>query len=181
MEDRASAVPAPGGVFFLSRGSAAGFADYVEPVADRGSLTDTVRQTGSLLGIAVGGTIMSIAYRRGIEPALHDYPGPVRERARISAEQARHAATALHRPSLAHAADDAFVHAMNVSAIWTMLIALRGAAVLMTALRPARKSRSARVSTAGPRAVGRLGYEAPRCTPSPATRSPATPRPEPPR
>jgi hypothetical protein len=66
-----------------------------------------VRQTGSLLGIAVGSTIMSIAYRREIEASLHDYPGPVQDQARVSAKQARHAATAIHQPALAHAADDA--------------------------------------------------------------------------
>jgi hypothetical protein len=42
------------------------------------AVTSTVRQTGSVLGIAVGGTIMSITYRRGIEASLHDVPGPVR-------------------------------------------------------------------------------------------------------
>ncbi|MEV0736161.1 MFS transporter [Streptomyces sp. NPDC050549] len=100
------------------------------------AVTNTVRQTGSVLGIAVGGTIMSIVYRRAIEPALSDVPGPVRDRARISAEQARHTATTLHRPALAHAADDAFLHAMHVGAAWIMLAALLGAAALTFALRP---------------------------------------------
>ncbi|MFB7615211.1 MFS transporter [Kitasatospora sp. NPDC056181] len=103
------------------------------------AVTNTVRQTGSLLGIAVGGTIMSIVYRRAIEPALEDTPGPLREQARISAEQARHAAAAAHEPALAHAADNAFIHAMHVSAAWTMLIALTGAVLLVIALRPDRK------------------------------------------
>ncbi|MEU1629311.1 MFS transporter [Streptomyces sp. NPDC020096] len=103
------------------------------------AVTNTVRQTGSLLGIAVGGTIMSIVYRRGIEASLQDQPGPVQDQARISAEQARHAATATHQPALAHAADDAFIHAMHVTAVWTMLIALSGAVLLVTALRPTRK------------------------------------------
>ncbi|MBT2383392.1 MFS transporter [Streptomyces sp. ISL-11] len=101
------------------------------------AVTNTVRQTGSVIGIAVGGTIMSIVYRRAIEPSLSDVPGPVQERARVSAEQARHVATAIHRPALARAADDAFIHAMHVGAVWIMLIALFGAAVLVIALRPA--------------------------------------------
>jgi MFS family permease len=101
--------------------------------------TSTVRQTGSVLGIAVGGTIMSITYRHGIVASLHDLPGPVQDRVRVSAEQARHVATAIHRPDLAHAADDAFIHAMHVGTVWTMLIALSGAAVLVIALRPTRK------------------------------------------
>lgn len=103
------------------------------------AVTNTVRQTGSVIGIAVGGTIMSTVYRRAIEPSLSDVPGPVQDRARVSAEQARHVATAIHRPTLARAADDAFIHAMHVGAAWIMLIALFGAAVLMIALRPVGK------------------------------------------
>ncbi|GLY70397.1 MFS transporter [Amycolatopsis taiwanensis] len=103
------------------------------------AVTNTVRQAGSVIGIAVGGTIMSIVYRRAIEPSLGAAPGPEQDRARVSAEQARHVATASHRPALAHAADDAFVHAMHVGAVWIMLIALFGAVVLLIALRPVGK------------------------------------------
>ncbi|MGV9817365.1 MFS transporter [Nocardia xishanensis] len=104
------------------------------------AVTNTVRQTGSVLGIAVGGTIMSIVYSRGIESALPGLPPDVRDRARVSAEQARHVADAVGLPDLARAADDAFVHAMHVGAVWTMLIALSGAAVLAIALRPTREA-----------------------------------------
>ncbi|MFI0258545.1 MFS transporter [Streptomyces sp. NPDC017056] len=103
------------------------------------AVTNTVRQTGSVIGIAVGGTIMSIVYRRAIEPSLGDAPESVQERARISAEQARHVATEIDRPALARAADDAFIHAMHVGAACIMLIALFGAAVLVLSLRPAEK------------------------------------------
>jgi len=98
------------------------------------AVTNTVRQTGSVIGIAVGGTIMSIVYRRAVEPSLEDVPGPVRDQARVSAEQARHVATALDQPSLARAADDAFVRAMHVGAGWITVIALLGAAVLLITL-----------------------------------------------
>ncbi|MFH9420523.1 MFS transporter [Streptomyces sp. NPDC017529] len=104
------------------------------------AVTNTVRQTGSVIGIAVGGTIMSIVYRRSIEPALGVVPASVQERARVSAEQARHVATEIDRPALARAADDAFIHAMHVGAVWIMFIALFGAAVLVLSLRPAEKS-----------------------------------------
>ncbi|WP_069165395.1 MFS transporter [Nocardia altamirensis] len=103
------------------------------------AVTNTVRQTGSVLGIAVGGTIMSIAYRRGIEGSLSDIPGPVQDQARASAELARHVAGTISRPDLAHAADNAFIHAMHVGTVWTMLIALTGAAVLILTIRPDRK------------------------------------------
>ncbi|WP_410658806.1 hypothetical protein [Amycolatopsis sp. lyj-112] len=98
------------------------------------AVTNTVRQTGSVIGIAVGGSIMSIVYRRAIEPSLEGVPGPMRDQAGVSAEQARHVATALHRPALAQAADDAFIHAMHVGAGWIAVIALLGAVVLLTAL-----------------------------------------------
>ena len=100
------------------------------------AVTNTVRQTGSVIGIAVGGTIMSIVYRRAIAPSLTGVPRPRQAQAQVSAEQARDVAAATHRPALAHAADDAFIHAMHVGAVWILVIALLGAAVLAVALRP---------------------------------------------
>jgi MFS family permease len=102
------------------------------------AVNNTVRQTGSVLGIAAGGTIMSIVYRRGIEGALAGAPHPVRKQAQISAEQARYVAAATHQPRLAEAADRAFMHAMHVASLWTMVIALGGALVLAIAFRPPR-------------------------------------------
>ncbi|WP_329173212.1 hypothetical protein [Streptomyces sp. NBC_01477] len=103
------------------------------------AVANTVRQTGSVIGIAVGGTIMSITYRRAIEPSLEGAPGPVQDQARVSAEQARHVVTAVHRPTLAQAADNAFGHATHVGAGWIAVIALRGAAVLLITLPVAGK------------------------------------------
>ncbi|MEO3872744.1 MFS transporter [Nonomuraea sp. B12E4] len=106
------------------------------------AVTNTVRQTGSVLGIAVGGTIMSIAYRSGIEaalPGLPGLPGSALDQARVSAEQARHVAGVIHRPDLASAADAAFMDAMHLSAACTMLIALSGAVLLVIALRGDRR------------------------------------------
>ncbi|MFE2999792.1 MFS transporter [Nocardia sp. NPDC059246] len=100
------------------------------------AVTNTVRQTGSVLGIALGGTIMAITYRTGIQAALTGLPDAAREPAQVSAEQARHVATAINRPDLSHAADDAFIHAMHVGGVWTMIFALAGAAVLALTLRP---------------------------------------------
>ncbi|MFB7608699.1 MFS transporter [Streptomyces gardneri] len=105
------------------------------------AVTNTVRQTGSVIGIAVGGTIMSIMYRRAIEPSLEGASGPVQDQARVSAEQARHIATTIHRPTLAQAADDAFIHAMHVGAGWIAVITLLGAAVLLITLPAAEKKK----------------------------------------
>ncbi|MEV7779269.1 MFS transporter [Kitasatospora sp. NPDC088351] len=104
------------------------------------AVTNTARQAGSVIGIAVGGTILSIAYRSAIEPSLSDVPAALRDSAGASAEQARHVAATLHQPTLAKAADHAFIHAMHVGAVWTMLIALFAVAVLVFALRPSGKT-----------------------------------------
>jgi len=82
---------------------------------------------------------MPWVYARGITALAPDL-GQMRHYPRISAEQARHAAAAIDRPALANAADDAFIHAMHVGTVWTMVIALGAAAVLWIALRPTRKS-----------------------------------------
>ncbi|MFD7842220.1 MFS transporter [Nocardia sp. NPDC059764] len=113
------------------------------------AVTNTVRQTGSVLGIALGGTIMAIAYRTGIGDALSALPEDARGPAGVSAEQARHVASTLNRPDLADAADHAFIHAMHVGAPWSLLFALTGAAVLAVTQRP----RSARPAETGTRSA----------------------------
>jgi EmrB/QacA subfamily drug resistance transporter len=102
------------------------------------AVNNTVRQTGAVLGIALGGTVMSIVYRRAIDGSLSGVPDPVRSQARVSAEFARHAAAATSDPGLAAAADRAFVHALHVTTVWTMAAALLGALVLAVVLRPSR-------------------------------------------
>ncbi|WP_240926373.1 hypothetical protein [Streptomyces sp. JB150] len=104
------------------------------------AVTNTARQVGSVIGIAVGDTIMSIACRSAIESSLNEVPEGYRDTAGISAEQARHVAGTLDRPALAQAADHAFVHAMHVGAVWIMVIALFATAVLVIALSTARKT-----------------------------------------
>ncbi|WP_030296139.1 hypothetical protein [Streptomyces katrae] len=49
-------------------------------------------------------------------------------------------AAATHDPSLAKAADAAFIHAMHVGALWTAGFALIGAVVLVLGFRPARRT-----------------------------------------
>ncbi|MFB7268568.1 MFS transporter, partial [Streptomyces nojiriensis] len=100
------------------------------------AVNSTLRQTGSVLGIAAGGTITSIVYRRSIDGSLAGLPDPVREPARVSAELARHVAAATHDTRLAAAADSAFLHAMHVGALWTAGFTLIGAVVLAVGLRP---------------------------------------------
>ncbi|MFJ8213082.1 MFS transporter [Streptomyces sp. NPDC096033] len=100
------------------------------------AVNSTLRQTGSVLGVAVGGTITSIVYRSSIEGSLTGLPDGVRLQARVSAELARHVAAATNDPALAGAADAAFFRAMHVGALWTAGFALAGAAVLAIGFRP---------------------------------------------
>ncbi|KDN18717.1 MFS transporter [Amycolatopsis rifamycinica] len=129
------------------------------------AVTHTARQTGSVIGIAVGGTILSIAYRGAVEPSLAEVPAGLRDQVRVSAEQARHVAAVLDRPAVARAADEAFIHAMHVGAVWVMLVALFATAVLVFALRPAgpRRGRSPRRTPGGRHgtSVGGLRVTAP--------------------
>ncbi|OLR89531.1 MFS transporter [Actinokineospora bangkokensis] len=103
------------------------------------AVTNTARQAGSVIGIAVGGTILSIAYRDAVEPSLAGLPPALRDAAGVSAEQARHVAGMIGRPALARAADSAFIHAMHVGSVWVMVVGLVATAVLGFALRPAAR------------------------------------------
>ncbi|MCX5380475.1 MFS transporter [Streptomyces sp. NBC_00091] len=114
------------------------------------AVNSTLRQTGSVLGIAAGGTITSIVYRRSIDGSLTGLPDPVRQQARVSAELARHVAAATHDTRLAEAADTAFLHAMHVGALWTAGFALVGAAVLAIGFRPDRRPGPAKEEEARP-------------------------------
>ena len=102
------------------------------------AVNSALRQTGSVLGIAAGGTITAIVYRRSIDGSLTGLPGPEQRQARVSAEFARHVAAARHDSHLARAADSAFLHAMHVAAVWTTGFALLGTAALLIGFRPER-------------------------------------------
>lgn len=103
------------------------------------AVNSTLRQTGSVLGIAAGGTITAIVYRRSVDGSLTGLPDPLRQQARVSAELARHLAAVTHDTRLAAAADGAFLHAMHVGALWTAGFALAGAAALALGFRPGRR------------------------------------------
>jgi EmrB/QacA subfamily drug resistance transporter len=99
------------------------------PLAQAGAgsaVNNTLRQTGSVLGIAVGGTVMSIVYRRGIDGHLAGLSPVEQGKASTSAELARHLAAVRRDQSLADQADRAFLHAMHVGSIWSALFMLIG-------------------------------------------------------
>ncbi|NUR72146.1 MAG: MFS transporter [Hamadaea sp.] len=122
------------------------------------AVSNTVRQTGAVLGIALGGTIMSIVYRSAVSPSLDGLPASLRSQALVSAEYAR----ALGDPAVTAAADDAFVHSLHVATLWTMGFALLGAVVLALFLRPAP------APAADPAAPGATAPAPPAATAAPA-------------
>jgi MFS family permease len=89
------------------------------------------RPIGSTLGVAVLGA----RYRAAILPALAGLPPGSRDLAAQSAEATRALAGELHRPALLAAADRAYLHAMDVTALWTGAASLIGALLVIRCLR----------------------------------------------
>lgn len=103
------------------------------------AVNNTIRQVGSVLGIAVLGTVLSVTYRDRIAPALDGLAPAARAAAGTSAEQARHLAVTLGRPGLGTSADNAFIDAMHVTAVGAGGVALVAAVLLAVAFRAGRE------------------------------------------
>ncbi|GIF03994.1 MFS transporter [Actinoplanes siamensis] len=95
------------------------------------AVSNTIRQLGGALGVAVLGAILSSNYRDNLGPATDGLPAQASDAARESisgayavAEQAGPAG-----PALIHDANEAFVTAMHWSAAGSLVFALLGALV----------------------------------------------------
>lgn len=99
------------------------------------AVTSTIRRVGSVLGIAVLGTVLTSSYRDGVGPALVGLPQGVQDDASPSAEATRHVAGVLGRPDLVEAANRAFVDAMHVTASWAGVVVFAGAVAVAVAFR----------------------------------------------
>jgi hypothetical protein len=99
------------------------------------SVSNTVRQVGGALGVAVLGTVLTTTYRNRMD-------GPLR--AAVPADSARHAISgsiqategaarqiAALRPYVPQA-KEAFVHAMHVTVIPSAIVAFLGAVIVFT-------------------------------------------------
>jgi EmrB/QacA subfamily drug resistance transporter len=102
------------------------------------AVNNTVRQVGSLLGVAALGTVIASVYRSGIAPSLAGLAPAERAAARPSAEATRRVAAATGRSDLVRAANDAFLHAMHVTALCACGVAVLGVAVLILGFRSSR-------------------------------------------
>ncbi|MER6331449.1 MFS transporter [Streptomyces sp. NPDC001034] len=105
-----------------------------EKAGSASALSNTFRQVGGALGIAVLGSVLATAYRSGIEDKLAVLPAGLRDKAGDSIEATLGIAQKLGPQGklLVGPADDAFLHAMHVTAWWGAGVALIGA--LVTAL-----------------------------------------------
>ncbi|MER5841108.1 MFS transporter [Streptomyces prasinus] len=129
-------------VFFLM---GAGMANIMTPVSvvimqtlprekagSASALSNTFRQVGGALGIAILGSVLSTAYRTHIEDELVLLPPGLRHAAGESIEATLGAAARLgpRGDVLVGPANDAFLHAMHVTASWGAGVAVLGAIVV---------------------------------------------------
>ncbi|MET9787799.1 MFS transporter [Streptomyces canus] len=103
-----------------------------EKAGSASALSNTFRQVGGALGIAVLGSVLSTAYRNGIESHLGLVPAGVRHTAGESIEATLGVAAKLgpRGDALVGPANDAFLHAMHVTALCGAGVALVGAVVV---------------------------------------------------
>ncbi|WP_328503454.1 MFS transporter [Streptomyces sp. NBC_00457] len=103
-----------------------------EKAGSASALSNTFRQVGGALGIAVLGSVLSAAYRTGVEDKLGVLPADVRHTAGESIEATLGVATKLgpQGQSLIAPAHDAFLHAMHLTALCGAGVAVIGAVVV---------------------------------------------------
>ncbi|GAA2343140.1 MFS transporter [Streptomyces caniferus] len=105
-----------------------------EKAGSGSALNNVFRQVGGTLGVAVLGSLLSTSYRDGIQDELDALPGvpaAARHAAGESIEATHGLAEAMGpagRP-LITAADDAFLHAMHITALGSAAVALLGLVV----------------------------------------------------
>ncbi|MFG3196030.1 MFS transporter [Streptomyces sp. NPDC048208] len=103
-----------------------------EKAGSASALSNTFRQVGGALGIAVLGSVLATSYRGGIEDKLGALPPGLRDTAGESIEATLGIAEKLgpRGDALVTPAYDAFLHAMHVTALWGTGVALVGAVVV---------------------------------------------------
>ncbi|WP_328441012.1 MFS transporter [Streptomyces sp. NBC_00444] len=103
-----------------------------EKAGSASALSNTFRQVGGALGIAVLGSVLSAAYRTGVEDKLGVLPADVRHTAGESIEATLGVAAKLgpQGQSLIVPAHDAFLHAMHLTALCGAGVAVIGAVVV---------------------------------------------------
>ncbi|WP_409472498.1 MFS transporter [Streptomyces sp. HC307] len=133
-----------------------------EKAGSASALSNTFRQVGGALGIAVLGSVLSTAYRTSIEDELARLPSAARHTAGESIEATLAAAARLgpEGRALVIPANDAFLHAMHVTALCGAGVALVGAVVVALFLpgRAGEPGESGRADEAEPSYAGNAGH-----------------------
>ncbi|MGW5635602.1 MFS transporter [Streptomyces sp. NPDC003832] len=103
-----------------------------EKAGSASALSNTFRQVGGALGIAVLGSVLSASYRSAVEGGLDGVPPQLRHTAGESIESTLAVAARLgpEAQPLVERADDAFLHAMHVTALGGAAVALLGTLVV---------------------------------------------------
>ncbi|MEU3736006.1 MFS transporter [Streptomyces sp. NPDC032198] len=103
-----------------------------EKAGSASALSNTFRQVGGALGIAVLGSVLSAAYRSGVEDKLTLLPADIRHTAGESIEATLGVAAKLgpRGEPLVTAAHDSFLHAMHITALCGAGVALIGVVVV---------------------------------------------------
>jgi EmrB/QacA subfamily drug resistance transporter len=122
-----------------------------EKAGSGSAVNNTFRQVGGSLGVAVLGSLLSTTYRGGIDGHLGALPPGARHRAGESIEGTLAVADRLGPAgrALVGPADDAFLHAMHITATGSAIVAFVGVAVALRFL-PARPPRGERGEAAEP-------------------------------
>ncbi|MEU3985707.1 MFS transporter [Streptomyces sp. NPDC026672] len=102
-----------------------------EKAGSASALSNTFRQVGGALGIAVLGSVLATSYRTGIEGRLGVLPAGLRDTAGESIEATLGVAARLgpRGDALIGSANDAFLHAMHVTALCGAGVAILGAVI----------------------------------------------------
>ncbi len=97
------------------------------------AVSNTVRQVGGALGVAILGSVLSSVYRSQIKPDLAGLPGPARSAASESISGAYAVAPKLgaNGAALLDAGNSAFVHAMHWAALGSAVVGALGLVVVL--------------------------------------------------
>ncbi|MFI9105777.1 MFS transporter [Streptomyces fildesensis] len=126
-----------------------------EKAGSGSAVNNTFRQVGGALGVAILGSLLSTTYRDGIDSHLTGVPAPARHAAGESiqatlgvAEKMGPAGKALVQP-----ANNAFIHAMHITAIGSASVAVVGTLVVLAFL-PRKDAVPEQGGERAPEAVG---------------------------
>ncbi|MFC9234572.1 MFS transporter [Streptomyces decoyicus] len=111
----------------------------LEKAGSGSALNNVFRQVGGTLGVAVLGSLLSTSYRDGMQDKLDALPGVPAAARHAAGEsiEATHGLADTMGPAgraLTAAADDAFIHAMHITALGSVVVALIGAVVAVAFL-----------------------------------------------